>query len=69
MRIFTTNQAAIEFHVTTVLIERWTERKLLAPVAPGLYREIDVARAEAKTRRTARWHRLAQLAEEERRAA
>ncbi len=65
MRLLTTNQASAEFHVTTVLIHRWTERGLLQPVAPGVYREIDVARTEAKTRRVGRWTELIRLAQEE----
>ncbi len=66
MKILTTQQAAREFHVTTVLIQRWTERGLLTPVAPGQYLDIDVARTEAKTRRTARWTQLVRLAQEDR---
>lgn len=65
MRVLTTNQASAEFHVSTVLIQRWTERGLLLPVAPGRYREIDVARTEAKTRRASRWTELVRLAQED----
>ena len=66
MKVLTTQQAAAEFHVSVVLIQRWTERGLLQPVAPGRYLDIDVARTEAKTRRTARWKALVRLAQEDR---
>lgn len=66
MRVLTTNQASQEFHVSVVVIQRWTERGLLQAVAPGLYREIDVARTEAKTRRLGRWTELVRLAQEDR---
>lgn len=63
-RIITTRQAAEEFYVPVRTIQTWTCRGLLTPVSPGLYRDMDVAKAEARTRRTARAMRLLKAAGE-----
>ena len=63
--LLTTEQAAAAAHVSAAVIRRWAARKLLIPVNPGeprpLYRELDVLRVEAMTRRE---KRAAQLAAE-----
>lgn len=61
-RILTTREAAEAVWVPVRTIETWTARGLLRPVAPGLYREDDVADAERITRRRPRYDRLLAIA-------
>lgn len=70
-RLLTTAEAAEAAHVDEMDIRNWARpsRRLLTPAdhdADGrpLYRELDVLRAEAKTRRAARVNRLAEEARE-----
>lgn len=62
-RELTTAQAATAAHVAEATIRDWARRELLArveggPAEPPRYRELDVLRVEAETRRTARRERL-----------
>lgn len=57
-RLLTTRQAAGAVWVPVRTIETWTARGILTPVAPGVYREDDVAEAERVTRRRPRLDRL-----------
>lgn len=57
-RLLTTREAAAAVWVPVRTIETWTARGLVRPVAPGLYREEDVADAERITRRRPRLDRL-----------
>lgn len=63
--LLTTEQSGTAAHVSAAVIRRWRARKLLIPVNPDdprpLYRELDVLRVEAMTRRE---KRAAQLAAE-----
>jgi len=61
-RYLTTAEAAEQFWLPRRTVETWTARGVLAPVAPGLYREADVADAELRTRRRPRLDRLVELA-------
>lgn len=60
--LLTTREAADAVFVPVRTIETWTARGLLRPVAPGLYREDDVADAERVTRRRPRYDRLLAIA-------
>jgi len=62
-RLLTTAEAAEAAHVPEATVRDWARRKLLLPSGQEdgrpLYRELDVLRAEARTRRAAREQRLA----------
>lgn len=62
-RLLTTAEAAEAAHVPEATIRDWARRKLLLPSGQQdghpLYRELDVLRVEARTRRAAREQRLA----------
>lgn len=62
-RLLTTAEAAKAAHVDEARIRDWDRRGLITPAAHAdgrpVYRELDVLRAEAATRRTARERALA----------
>jgi hypothetical protein len=60
-RTLTTAEAATAAHVSENVIAKWKDRGLIVPVdddAVPRYRELDVLRAEAKTRRAPRVRQL-----------
>lgn len=61
-RLLTAREAAASVFVDVRTLEQWVTRGHLRPLAPGWYREQDVAEAERKTRRRPRLERLAALA-------
>lgn len=62
VRTLTTSEAAAAAHVPDATIRDWARRRLILPVQPGdphpRYRELDVLRVEAATRRAPRARQL-----------
>jgi hypothetical protein len=63
-RLLTVAEAAELFWLPEETLRTWMKRGQVPAPGPGLVWEMDVARAEAATRRKPRAERLAQLAKE-----